>query len=108
VKTRPVSQAFAFSNATCIAYCEDPAIDVKSVEGRDAAAKSAALSRSVIKPYSVAGVGADGHTEKFVALMLPAKPDEPAKEAGDGVGRLYCTSRIQIQLTLGSLKAPGF
>jgi hypothetical protein len=64
-------------------YDEDPAIDVRSLQGQDADAKSAAMARSVVKPYSVAGVGADGHTEKFVALMLPANPGEPAGEAED-------------------------
>ena len=64
-------------------YDEDPAINIKSIADVDDAAKKSAIARSVVKPYSVAGVGADGHTEKFVALMLPVKPSEPPKSVGE-------------------------
>jgi len=62
-------------------YDEDPALDIKTLEGLDDAAKSAVLARSVVKPYSIASAGEGSVPEKFVALMLPAVPTAPAGTA---------------------------
>jgi hypothetical protein len=75
------------------------------LSGADQAAKSAALARSVVKPYSVASLGGDGNPEKFVALMLPAAPSEAAPTAEDAAAEEYQWAGAYSRPLLSSTQA---